>query len=118
MHYWTEYQAIVTEERICIPQLTENTTYYFKIQPKCADGDGLQSETSDPISTEMIIPSQPGKPKYIHATYDSIEIEWTKPERGAHNITSYTVLYTGDMHILNTQLHISHKHTVVYYAKC
>ena len=41
----------------------------------------------------MMIPSQPGKPQCISATHESIEIEWTKPEQGAHNVTSYTVLY-------------------------
>ena len=91
--YWTEYKHITTEESVLISQLREDTPYYFKIQPQCADKDGLQSDVSDPISTEMIIPSQPGKPKCVGATHDSIQIEWTKPELGAHNITSYTIFY-------------------------
>ena len=87
---WTEH---TTKERIIISQLRENATYCFEVQPQYVDGDGPQSEASDPISTKMIIPSKPGKPKCINSTNESIEIEWTKPKQGAHNITSYTVLY-------------------------
>ena len=91
--YWREHKAMTTKERIVISQLNENTTYYFKIQPQCADGDGLQSDVSDPISTNMIIPSQPGKPQCKGVSHNSIQIEWTKPEQGAHNVTSYSILY-------------------------
>ena len=91
--YWTEYKAIATEESVLISQLRENTVYYFKVQPHYADGFGLQSDVSDPISTKMIIPSQPGKPKCVLVTHDSIQIEWTKPEQGAHNVTTYTIFY-------------------------
>ena len=91
--YWAEYKSTTTEERVTISQLRESTTYYFKIRPQYADGDGLESEISDPISTEMIIPNQPGKPQCIGISHDSVQIEWSKPEQGAHNITSYTILY-------------------------
>ena len=53
----------------------------------------MESDISDPIMTSMIVPSKPGKPRALRVTHDSIKLEWTKPEYGAHNITSYTVLY-------------------------
>ena len=90
---WKEYKAVTTEENVLISQLRENTLYYFKIHPQCTDGDGLQSDVSDPISTKIIIPSQPGKPKCVATTHDSIQIEWTKPEQGAHNVIAYHVFY-------------------------
>ena len=99
--YWTKYKAITTEESVLISQLRENTVYYFKIQPHCAGGDGLQSDISDPISTKMIIPSQPGKPKCVLVTHDSIQIEWTKPEQGAHNVTTYTIFCHSTSHPLD-----------------
>ena len=91
--YWMEYKAVTTEEKVCISQLRENTLYYFMIEPQCADGYGLQSDVSDPISTDMMITSQPGKPRCMGITHNSIQLEWTKPEQGAHSITSYTIFY-------------------------
>ena len=41
----------------------------------------------------MIVPSKPGKPTASNVTHDSIRLEWTKPEQGAHNVTSYNILY-------------------------
>ena len=77
-------------------QLSESSVYYFKIR---ADGGanigdiGIERIISNPIVTEMILPRKPGKPTVVEVTHSSIELEWTKPEYGAHNITSYTVLY-------------------------
>ena len=41
----------------------------------------------------MIVPSKSGQPKALEVTHNSIELEWTKPEQGAHNVTSYTVFF-------------------------
>ena len=96
---WTEDEAATTENRVTVSQLRESTTYYFKVRPQCAememwrDGDGPQSDISDPISTAMTSPSQPGKPQCIGVSHDSIQLEWSKPEQGADNITSYTIFY-------------------------
>ena len=89
---WCEYKA-VTNEEVLLPQLSENVMYYFKIRPECKAGVGLESDISDPIKTNIIIPSKPGQPKALTITHNSIQLEWTKPEQGAHNITSYTTLY-------------------------
>ena len=40
--------------------------------------------------------SKPGKPRVTNITSDSIEIEWTKSEQGAQNVTAYTVFYCSD----------------------
>ena len=89
---WTEHKA-VTNEEVILPQLSENMVYYFKIRSECEASAGLESDISDPIKTNMIIPSKPGKPKASNITHNSIQLEWIKPKEGAHNITSYTVLY-------------------------
>ena len=49
----------------------------------------------------MIIPSKPGKPKILAVTHHHVLLEWSKPERGAHNIIAYTIFYrctTNDSH--------------------
>ena len=88
-----EQKPEAAEERVIVSQLSEKTTYCFKIQPECDVGVGLESDISEPIATEMIVPSKPGKPIASDVTYDSIELEWTKPEEGAHNVTSYIIFY-------------------------
>jgi hypothetical protein len=82
-----------TEERVVVSQLLENTTYHFQVQPEFEAGIGLESDISDPITTKRIIPSKPGKPRALKVTHQSVQLEWSKPEQGAHNITSYTILY-------------------------
>jgi hypothetical protein len=92
MDTWSEHK-VVSKEEMMLTQLPDNTTYWFKIRPKCESGFGLESDISEPITTMMIIPSKPGKPKAMNVTHDSIQLEWTKPQQGAHNITSYTICY-------------------------
>ena len=92
-NHWTEIRAASTKERVVVSQLSENTTYLFQVLPECEDGVGLESDVSNPITTKMIIPSKPGKPQVINATHYSIQLEWTKPKEGSHNISSYTILY-------------------------
>ena len=43
--------------------------------------------------TKQVAPSKPGKPIATDIINKGIEIEWSKPEQCAENITSYTVLY-------------------------
>ena len=89
---WSEKNAIMNEE-VLLSQLSENTVYYFKVRPECEAGTGLESDISDPIRTKMIIPSMPSKPKASSVTHNSIQLEWTKPREGAHNVTSYVIFY-------------------------
>ena len=76
-----------------VSDLLEKMVYFFKVQPECIDGLGLESDISEPITTKMIIPSKSDKPRALGITQNSIELEWTKPEQGAHNVTSYSILY-------------------------
>ena len=89
---WSEYE-VNTNEKALLPQLSENTVYYFKVRPECEAGTGLESDISNPIKTEVIVPSKPGKPKAVSITHNDVQLEWTKPEAGAHNITSYVIFY-------------------------
>ena len=89
---WSE-QKVVSKEEMILAKLPDNTTYWFKIRPECESGFGSDSDISKPITTLMIIPGKPGKPKAMNITHDSIQLEWTKPQQGAHNITSYTICY-------------------------
>ena len=90
---WVEIRAASTKERVIVSHLLENTTYLFQVLPECEDGVGLESDISDPITTKMILPSKPGKPQVTNISHDSVQLEWVKPEEGAHNIISYTLLY-------------------------
>ena len=49
------------------------------------------------ISSEFLLPGQPGKPRASKVTSTSIQLVWDKPKLGANNITSYTVLYKQDL---------------------
>ena len=89
---WKEHRD-VSKEMVIVPQLSENTIYYFKIRSECAKGTGLESDISEPATTKMIVQSKPGKPRASQVTHDRIELEWTKPEQGAHNITTYVIFY-------------------------
>ena len=66
---------------------------YLKLKQNSSSGNEKESDVSDPIITESIPPSKPGKPTCTSVTYESIQLEWTKPEYGAHNVSSYTVSY-------------------------
>ena len=92
---WMKKKA--TKECIQISQLLEKTAYYFKVQPECESGAGVQSETSGPTMTKAIVPSQPGKPTASKITLNSIQLEWTKPKVGADKVTSYTVCYSSTL---------------------
>ena len=84
----------VTKEETIVSGLKENTTYYFKIHLECITGIvTLESVISDPITTKVIAPSKPGIPRPTCITHDSIQLEWTEPEKGANNITAHTVFY-------------------------
>jgi hypothetical protein len=89
---WKEHKD-VSKEMVIVPQLSENAIYYFKIRSECANGAGLESDISEPATTKMIVQSKPGKPKASKITHNSFELEWTKPDQGAHNITAYEIFY-------------------------
>ena len=90
---FSEHKTEIVEEKVTISQLLEETVYFFKVQPECHSGFGLESEVSEPIATKVAIPSKPGKPIASDITHDSVQIKWTKPEQGAHNISFYKIFY-------------------------
>ena len=88
----SKHNATLNRE-VLLTQLTENTKYSFKIRAEYKTGIRLESDFSEPIRTKMMIPGKPGKPKASNVTHDSIQLEWTKPDQGAHNVTTYTIFY-------------------------
>ena len=90
---WNQKRVEAGTTCLTVNKLSEKTSYYFRVCSECKDGLGPISDTSEPITTKMMLPSKPGKPRALTITENSIELEWTKPEYGAHNVTSYTVLY-------------------------
>lgn len=113
---WKEHKAVSTE-KVIVPQLSEKEIYYFKIRSECAkfNGAGLESDISEPVTTKMIVQGKPGKPRASEVNHDSIELEWTKPEQGAHNITTYVIFYrsTSDCPNKWTQLKTQNAETKV-----
>ena len=91
--HWIELKDITTEERVIVSELFEDTKYLFQVLPECDTYAGLESNISDHIRTKVMMPSKPGKPTALKVTHDSVLLQWTKPEQGAHNITSYIVFY-------------------------
>ena len=90
---WRECRASKNDSEMIVTHLSENTAYHFKVRPESNTGIWLESDVSDLIQTEMIVPSKPGKPKISSITHNSVQLEWSKPEQGAHNVTSYTIWY-------------------------
>ena len=48
------------------------------------------------IDADYLIPTNPGKPRKINASYDFIEIEWKEPASGGKNVQYYEI----DAHLL------------------
>lgn len=91
---WMQQEAKSAIEEATVLKLSENGIYLFKVRPELKNGHhGPESDESEPIQTDMIIPSKPGQPSTLNITHDSVELEWSKPEQGAHNVTSYSILY-------------------------
>ena len=71
--------------------------FVFKLQAVNAIGAGIQSERSDPIHLSIkrsnLNIGKPGKPRALNVTHDSIQLDWTKPEKYSNSITSYAILY-------------------------
>ena len=101
---WRMVQSVsltLTIERLS----QKDSPYIFKVQATSSIGVGVQSEISDPIhlmpppSTEESddilreFPSKPGKPRVVNINRDSVQLEWTRPEKGSDIVTSYSVLY-------------------------
>ena len=90
---WKRLKLSGLNENILIEGLEEKTELVFKVKAEFKLGNEKESYVSDPIITESIPPSKSGKPTCTSVTCKSIQLEWTKPEYGAHNVSSYTVSY-------------------------
>ena len=81
-------QAVATVSR-----LAANAVYLFKVRAEGEDGVFSESEMSDLITTNPILIAMPGKPMASKVTHNSIQLRWSGPESGNHNIKYYSVLY-------------------------
>ena len=78
---------------IIISQLQPNTTYIFKVVGHCATGESVESEESDPITTESCVCTQPGKPTALRVSQSSITLIWDEPAERSEYIQYYYVYY-------------------------
>ena len=91
---WREYKA-VTKEDVLLPQLPKIQYITSKLDHNGVAGVGLESDISESIRTKIMIPSQSGKSRGSSVSCDNIQLEWSKPEQGAHiiTVTAYRIFY-------------------------
>ena len=92
------------EQFATVSNLLPQTSYRFKVHAKFRNGANLDSDISDPIQTHPM-PVPPGKPIAANVTHNSIRLEWSEAQYGAHNIEFYTICY----HQLNAQSELDWK---------
>ena len=89
----TAWATIVQIEKTeyCVGNLEMKSQYVFKVFPICKQdqGEGTESERSDPIMTKATSP--PGKPVATKVTHNSVHLEWTKPAIGVPK--RYTIYF-------------------------
>ena len=88
-----QWRKIISSGPIVTAKITRDidfgSEYVFKVVPLCNIGKGSESEISDPVRTKTTSP--PGKPIPSSATYNNVQLEWTKPEFGRESIVHYSV---------------------------
>ena len=89
---WITYKKAISQENANLTGLAPKQIYTFKVRAESAAGHSPESELSDPIETLTLI-SQPGKPCASNVSHNCVNLKWDKPERGAHNISNYTIFY-------------------------
>ena len=78
-------------ETLIIDELKLETKYSFTVKAICDAGDSAMSAESKIIKTEPPLSSEPGTPFPINISHNSVELEWTKPEKHASSVLFYTV---------------------------
>ena len=80
----------VVETQI-IDELKPETKYSFTVKAICDAGDSAMSAESKIIMTQPPLSSEPGTPFPINISHNSVELEWTKPQKHASSVLFYTV---------------------------
>ena len=93
----TEMHIPMYTNSTTITGLTSNSKYCFKVIPDCRTGDGMESDTSDPVQTSPAC--QTNKPIASNITHNSVTLTWGKPGYRSDQIKCYRVL----CHSLPTQ---------------
>ena len=89
---WSSFKNSSSQESANVPKLDPKTAYVFKVRAESTAGPSSHSEPSEPIETLLLF-SQPGKPRVLKVTHNSVTLEWDEPEQGANNVKQYTVFY-------------------------
>ena len=91
---WTEVPNWESALEITIPNLTEATTYYFRVRAVNAQGTGAPSTEMEAIAYDGPTP-EPGKPKNLIAIFGDrqVRLSWEASSMGASAITRYEYQY-------------------------
>jgi hypothetical protein len=89
---WNNKSTSTPQEFLTIDGLTAKSSYVFKVVANNEDGKGSESEISKPIETNSIGPGEPGKPRAVCSSHNSITLEWSKPTSNPKHV-KYTVSY-------------------------
>ena len=72
---------------------SQETTYKFKVVAVYFDDQEVESEESDSIIVQSLVPSSPGKPEKVCSTDTTIVIKWKEPSDNVSLVTKYNVKY-------------------------
>ena len=85
---------IADDQEVTVNRLAANTVYCFKIRAEVEAGIYSESDMSDPVATNRhLLTQKPGQPVATQVTHNSVQLTWSRPELGTHNIKFYSVLY-------------------------
>ena len=79
------------ENIIFITGLAQDTNYQFSVKAQYRSGLSKNSRKSTVIKTQRLLPVEPGKPKAVNITYNSIKLTWKEPEPCGENVECYIV---------------------------
>ena len=83
-----------TKTNTTIHSLSPTTEYIFKVQAGSSDHQfGDDSNESDVITTNCILPGCPGKPQCVENGATFVRLKWAKPTEHAETVQYYVVFY-------------------------
>ena len=86
---WKEAKTNGIKESIIVNDLATQKEYCFKVQAECKVGISATSDSSDRI----LLPVIPDKPTASNVTHNSMQLQWSRPQRGVQKVKDYTIFY-------------------------
>ena len=86
---WFSQTATDAEEQCVLAGLVPGTTYCLKVRAETTPG--CSQESKECVTT--MPPDKPSKPQASNVTYNSLQLTWEKPKRGAELVQSYTITF-------------------------